>query len=79
MPYTTLISTAELAEHLASSWVIADCRYDLHADHWGQEQYVDAHIPGGVHVSLSRDLSSQPNGTNGRHPPGAARSRRKRP
>ena len=68
MPYTTLISTAELAAHLTSSWVIADCRYDLHAEQWGQEQYRDAHIPGAIHVSLSRDLSSPPNGTNGRHP-----------
>ena len=68
MPYTTLISTAEFAEHLESSWVIADCRYDLHAGHWGQEQYLEAHIPGAVHVSLTRDLSSQPTGTNGRHP-----------
>ena len=63
-----MISTAELANHLSSSWLIADCRYDLHAEQWGEQQYLDAHIPGAVYVSLSRDLSSPPTGTHGRHP-----------
>jgi thiosulfate/3-mercaptopyruvate sulfurtransferase len=68
VPYGTIISTAELAAHLESSWVIADCRYDLQTDQWGQQQYLDAHIPGAVYVSLSHDLSSPPTGRNGRHP-----------
>jgi thiosulfate/3-mercaptopyruvate sulfurtransferase len=66
--YTTLISTAELAEHLESDWAIADCRYDLQRDAWGEEQYLTAHIPGATYVSLSRDLSAAPTGANGRHP-----------
>ena len=63
-----MISTAELANHLGSSCVIADCRYDLHSEGWGEQQYLDAHIPGAIYVSLSRDLSSPPTGTTGRHP-----------
>ena len=68
MPYTTLISTAELAEYLGSSWIIADCRYDLQQDAWGEDEYVAAHIPGASYVSLSRHLSASPTGVNGRHP-----------
>ena len=68
MPYTTLISTAELADNLQSGWVIADCRYDLQRDNWGEEQYLAAHVPGAAYVSLSRDLSAAPTGANGRHP-----------
>ncbi|HVQ53376.1 MAG TPA: rhodanese-like domain-containing protein, partial [Mycobacterium sp.] len=68
MPYTTLIATAQLAEHLESGWIIADCRYDLPRDAWGEEQYVAAHIPGASYVSLSRHLSAAPTGANGRHP-----------
>lgn len=68
MSYTTLISTADLAAHLDSRWVIVDCRYDLQADEWGQQQYLEAHIPGAVYVSLSQDLSAPVTGRNGRHP-----------
>ena len=68
MSYTTLISTTELATHLASGWFIADCRYDLQRDAWGEEQYVSAHVPGAAYVSLSRHLSATPTGANGRHP-----------
>jgi len=68
MPYTTLVSTDVLAENLESGWILADCRYDLQADGWGRDQYINAHIPGAVYVSLSHDLSAPPTGTNGRHP-----------
>jgi thiosulfate/3-mercaptopyruvate sulfurtransferase len=68
VPYTTLISPAELAVELTPAWVIADCRYDLQNDAWGEQEYLAAHIPGAVYVSLSRHLSAPPDGTNGRHP-----------
>jgi thiosulfate/3-mercaptopyruvate sulfurtransferase len=68
VPYTTLISTENLDANLDSGWVIADCRYNLQAEAWGREQYLAAHIPGAVYVSLSRDLSAAPTGGNGRHP-----------
>ena len=68
MPYTTLISTSDLAANLTADWIIADCRYDLQQERWGDEQYLAAHIPGATYVSLSHDLSAPPTGTNGRHP-----------
>lgn len=67
MAYTTLISTDALANEL-DSLVIADCRFDLADEHRGHEQYLAAHIPGAVYVSLARDLSGTPTGHNGRHP-----------
>jgi thiosulfate/3-mercaptopyruvate sulfurtransferase len=66
--HTILISTDTLADHLDGSWAIVDCRYDLHNDAWGLEQYRAAHIPGAVYASISRDLSGPLTGTNGRHP-----------
>jgi thiosulfate/3-mercaptopyruvate sulfurtransferase len=68
MPYTTLISTRALAENLDANWIIADCRYDLQNDAWGEQEYLAAHIPDASYVSLSRDLSAPLTGTNGRHP-----------
>jgi thiosulfate/3-mercaptopyruvate sulfurtransferase len=73
MPYRTLVSTEQLAGHLADqTWVIVDCRYDLNNETWGEEQYVATHIPGAVYASLSHDLAGSRDGHNGRHPmPGA--------
>lgn len=68
MTYTTLISTDTLASHLDGSFVIADCRFELTNERAGHEAYVTAHIPGAVYVSLARDLSAAPTGSNGRHP-----------
>lgn len=76
MAYTTLISTDVLAAHLdppspglrRASWAIIDCRYDLKDEGWGAEQYRASHTPGAMYASLAHDLSSAPNGTNGRHP-----------
>jgi thiosulfate/3-mercaptopyruvate sulfurtransferase len=68
VPYTTLISTADLSANLDRGWIVVDCRYDLHADDWGHQQYLQAHIPRAAYVSLSHDLSSPPTGANGRHP-----------
>jgi len=66
--FRTLISTETLAAHLDGTWAVVDCRYDLHDEPWGRQQYHAAHIPGAVYASLSRDLSAPPTGTNGRHP-----------
>jgi thiosulfate/3-mercaptopyruvate sulfurtransferase len=68
-PHTTLISTETLASHLAdSSWLIADCRYNLKNEDWGRAQYLSGHIPGAVFVDLAHDLAGARTGTNGRHP-----------
>ena len=64
----TLVSTADLAAHLHNGWAIVDCRYDLHDESWGREQYLAGHIPGAVYASLGEDLAGPRNGRNGRHP-----------
>jgi thiosulfate/3-mercaptopyruvate sulfurtransferase len=70
MPFTTLISTAELAEHLADpDWAIIDVRSSLTDHAIGERSYLAAHIPGAVYAHLERDLSSpQIVGKTGRHP-----------
>jgi thiosulfate/3-mercaptopyruvate sulfurtransferase len=66
--YPTLISTDALARDRTDDWVVVDCRFDLKDDAWGLADYQRAHIPGAVYASLSQDLSSKGDGTNGRHP-----------
>ncbi len=70
MPFTTLISTAELAEHLADpDWVVGDVRFSLSDHAVGERSYLAAHIPGAVYAHLDRDLASpQVPGKTGRHP-----------
>lgn len=70
MPYTTLISTAELAAQLDNpEWAVVDARFALREPHKGEADYRTAHIPGAVYAHLERDLSS-PHvlGETGRHP-----------
>jgi thiosulfate/3-mercaptopyruvate sulfurtransferase len=70
MPYTTLISTADLADHLADpNWAIADCRFSLTDTTLGERSYGAGHIPGAVYAHLDRDLSGPViPGKTGRHP-----------
>jgi thiosulfate/3-mercaptopyruvate sulfurtransferase len=70
MSYTTLISTAELSQHLADpAWAIIDCRFSLDDAGQGRRDYLQAHIPGAVYAHLDEDLSGPiiP-GQTGRHP-----------
>jgi thiosulfate/3-mercaptopyruvate sulfurtransferase len=64
---STLVSTAELGNHLGS-WRVFDCRHDLMKPELGAQQYREAHIPGALFASLDRDLSAAKTGKNGRHP-----------
>jgi thiosulfate/3-mercaptopyruvate sulfurtransferase len=69
MPYTTLVSTAQLAEHLDDpQWVVFDCRHDLAEPDAGAEDYAVAHIPRARFLHLDRDLAAPRTGRNGRHP-----------
>jgi thiosulfate/3-mercaptopyruvate sulfurtransferase len=70
MPYTTLISTAELAHHLDDpDWVVVDCRFSLDATERGRRDYLAAHVPGAIYAHLAEDLSSPViAGMTGRHP-----------
>jgi thiosulfate/3-mercaptopyruvate sulfurtransferase len=65
--HTTLISTQQLAEHLAE-WRVFDCRHDLMKPELGAQQYREAHIPGALFAHLEHDLSAPRDGRNGRHP-----------
>lgn len=67
--FTTLVSTATLAEHLNDPrWLIVDCRFELADPGAGEQLYQAGHIPGAVYAHLDRDLSSAKTGSNGRHP-----------
>lgn len=73
MPYTTLISAADLARHISdASWVVVDCRHDLANPEAGRAAYEAGHIPGARFAHLDQDLSDQRPGPNGefrgRHP-----------
>jgi thiosulfate/3-mercaptopyruvate sulfurtransferase len=70
MTYTTLLSTAELAQHLTDpDWAIFDCRFSLADPERGRRDYVPAHIPGAIYAHLNEDLAGPviPSVT-GRHP-----------
>jgi thiosulfate/3-mercaptopyruvate sulfurtransferase len=70
MTYTTLISTAELAEHLADpDWAVVDCRFSLEDRERGRHDYQQAHIPSAFYAHLEEDLSGPViPGQTGRHP-----------
>jgi len=65
--FRTLVSTAELAAHLAT-WRVFDCRHDLAKPELGETQYRESHIPGALFAHMDRDLSAPKDGANGRHP-----------
>lgn len=67
MSYRTVVSTDTLAAHL-QAWAVVDCRFDLHDEFWGREQYRAGHIPGAVYASLATDLAAPRTGRSGRHP-----------
>ncbi len=70
MPYTTLISAAELKQyHHDSDWAIVDCRFSLGDTERGRRDYLQAHIPGAVCAHLDKDLAGLiVPGQTGRHP-----------
>jgi thiosulfate/3-mercaptopyruvate sulfurtransferase len=64
-----LVSTNEFESKLQSpDWVIFDCRHDLMDAGKGERAYRAGHIPGARFANVDTDLSSEKNGTNGRHP-----------
>ncbi len=70
MPYQTLISVAELQQHLGNpDWAIVDCRFSLNDPDRGRRDYLAAHIPGAVYAHLDKDLAGLVvPGQTGRHP-----------
>jgi thiosulfate/3-mercaptopyruvate sulfurtransferase len=69
---STLASTEELAAH--PEWRVFDCRHDLANPALGEQQYLEAHIPGALFAHMDRDLSGPTTGSNGRHPLPEART-----
>jgi thiosulfate/3-mercaptopyruvate sulfurtransferase len=73
MPYTTLISAQQLAQHIADpNWVVIDCRHDLLNPEFGRNVFAAGHLPHAQHADLDTDLSDKSPGPNGefrgRHP-----------
>jgi thiosulfate/3-mercaptopyruvate sulfurtransferase len=73
MPYTTLISAADLAQHVQDpQWIVLDCRHDLNNPNAGRIAYETGHILGAQFVQLDADLSGEKIGLDGifhgRHP-----------
>jgi thiosulfate/3-mercaptopyruvate sulfurtransferase len=69
MSHTTLVSSAELAQHLDDPlWVVVDCRHDLASADAGEKAYAAGHIPGARFMHGDRDLAAPLTGRNGRHP-----------
>ncbi|MEK6594793.1 MAG: sulfurtransferase [Pseudomonadota bacterium] len=69
MSYTTLVSAADLADHLGdANWIVCDCRHDLLNYEAGRSAYAKAHVPGAHFLHLDEDLSGPKTGRNGRHP-----------
>jgi thiosulfate/3-mercaptopyruvate sulfurtransferase len=65
--YTTLISAAELAQHVtAPDWVIIDCRHDLMNPDAGRDGYASGHIQNAQFAHLDFDLSGAKTGQDGR-------------
>ena len=73
MSFTTLITAAELKQHLDNPvFVVLDCRSELTDPHAGAVAFAAGHIPGAQHADADRDLSDKSAGPNGefrgRHP-----------
>ncbi|VXB48409.1 sulfurtransferase [Massilia sp. 9I] len=71
--YTTLISAADLAAHIADpNFVAVDCRHDLMNPAAGREGFAIGHLPGAVFGDIETQLSGAKHGPDGvfrgRHP-----------
>lgn len=69
MTFTTLIDSAQLAEHIHDpQWIIFDCRFTLTDPEAGRRAYQQGHIPGARYAHLNEDLSAPVTANSGRHP-----------
>jgi thiosulfate/3-mercaptopyruvate sulfurtransferase len=70
MPYTTLVSAAELLalQGAGGPLVLLDCSFDLTDPAAGERAWAAAHLPGAQYAHLDRDLAGARTGRNGRHP-----------
>ena len=73
MTFTTLISAAELAQHVFDhDWVVLDCRHDLTKPEAGRLAFAEGHIPNAQFAHLDQELAGEKVGADGtfrgRHP-----------
>jgi thiosulfate/3-mercaptopyruvate sulfurtransferase len=69
MTYTTLVSTADLAENIENpDWIVFDCRFTLTDPAAGKKKYNEGHIPGAIYAHLDDDLAAPVTSSSGRHP-----------
>jgi thiosulfate/3-mercaptopyruvate sulfurtransferase len=72
MAFTTLISAADLAQHInQKNWIILDCRHELSNPDAGRNAFAAGHIPGAQLAHLDQDLAGntmQDGVLCGRHP-----------
>jgi thiosulfate/3-mercaptopyruvate sulfurtransferase len=71
--YTTLISAADLAQHIENpGWIVLDCRHDLAKLDAGRAGYSIGHVPHAQFADLEGELSGVKHGEDGafrgRHP-----------
>ncbi|MGH9771694.1 MAG: sulfurtransferase [Candidatus Acidiferrales bacterium] len=67
--YTTLISAADLKEHIGRrGWRIFDCRCSANDPSVGKKLYQEGHIPGARHADLDHVLAAPRGPYTGRHP-----------
>lgn len=67
MAHTTLISAAELADHIFDpGWVVLDCRHDLTNPDAGRNAYNEGHLPNAQFASLDDDLAGSKTDDDGR-------------
>jgi len=67
--FTTLISAAELAPHVADpDWLVVDCRFELGKPDSGERAYAAGHVPHAIYAHLDRDLAAPITPRTGRHP-----------
>lgn len=66
----SLIEASELKRWLDNedSFLLFDCRFDLTNSEAGHQSYLNGHIPTAIYVDTDKDLASEKNGKNGRHP-----------
>ncbi len=70
LPFTTLISAAELRGALAATPapILVDVGFDLADVEAGEAAWRAGHLPGAQYLHLDRDLCGAKTGHNGRHP-----------
>jgi len=70
MPFTTLISVAQLRGRMADpDLVVLDARFTLDDESWGNRVFAEGHIPGAQRADLSDDMAGEiVPGVTGRRP-----------